>query len=108
MEDGKVIVKKIVIEEEAESAGSTQTGQGGEMQVLVSGVITKEGRKFARVSFMRGKDWAEGTVPDGTIERSEGFTQEELTGLSDYLKREKDVLLAQAKGVNPLRNMLMG
>lgn len=92
MEDGKVIVKK-------ESAS-------GEMQVLVSGMLRKEEKKFVRVSFLRGKDWAEGIVPDGIIEKSEGFTKEEIGKLEDYLAGEKAALLEHAKRVNPIRKML--
>lgn len=104
MEDGKVIIKE-------ETAASGNDGNGvidveQNVKILVSGAIHKGDRTFARISFMRGKDWAEGIVPDGVIEKSEGFTEEEIRGLQDYLVREKDMLVSQAKGVNPLRNML--
>lgn len=104
MEDGKVMIKK----EQAVSEKDEQRNVSGaqDMQVLVSGAIHKDGRTFARVSFLRGRDWAEGIIPDGVIEKSEGFTEEEISGLKDYLAREKDMLIGQAKGVNPLRNML--
>lgn len=91
MEDGKVIVKSDVAPEE--------------MKVLVSGMIRKEDKKFVRVSFLRGKDWAEGIVPDGMIEKSEGFTKEEISQLEDYLAGEKAAILEQAKSVNPIRKM---
>lgn len=94
MEDGKVFVKKSVTEEEKES-----------MQVLVSGVLRREGRNFVRVSFLRGKDWAEGIVPDGVIEKSGGFTEEEIGKLEEYLAGDKDKIIAQAKGINPIRNL---
>lgn len=104
MEDGKVIIKE-------ETTASGNDGNGvidveQDVKILVSGAIHKDDRIFARVSFMRGTDWAEGIVPDGVIEKSEGFTEEEIRGLQDYLVREKDMLVSQAKGVNPLRNML--
>ncbi len=91
MEDGKVIVKK-------ESSSE-------EMKVLVSGMLRKEDKKFVRVSFLRGKDWAEGIVPDGIIEKSEGFTAEEIGKLEDYLEGEKAAILEQARSVNPIRKM---
>ncbi len=104
MEDGKVIIKE-------ETAALENHGNGGidveqDVKILVSGAIHKDDRTFARISFMRGTDWAEGIVPDGVIEKSQGFTEEEIRGLEDYLVREKDMLISQAKGVNPLRNML--
>ncbi len=94
MEDGKVIVKRQRDAEEAEK-----------MDVLVSGVLRRDGRNFVRVSFLRGKDWAEGIVPDGVVEKSEGFTQEEIRKLEDYLAGDKDAIIRQAKGINPIRNL---
>lgn len=95
MEEGKVFLKKdSIVEEEKES-----------MNVLVSGVLHRESRTFVRVSFLRGKDWAEGIVPDGVIEKSEGFTKEEIENLEVYLRNDKDEIIRQAKGVNPIRNL---
>lgn len=107
MEDGRVIVKKSVFTEEEEKTEEViNIDPAEEMKVLVSGMLCREGRRFVRVSFMRGKDWAEGIVPDGVIDRSEGFNGEELGRLKDYLESEKEMILEQARGVNPLRNML--
>lgn len=95
MEDGKVIVKKSPAEAVQEEA----------MNILVSGVLQREDRTFVRVSFLRGRDWAEGILPDGVIEKAEGFTEEEIGKLEAYLAGEKDMLLRQAKGINPIRNL---
>lgn len=95
MEDGKVIVKKSPAEAVQEEA----------MNILVSGVLHREDRTFVRVSFLRGRDWAEGILPDGVIEEAEGFTEEEIGKLEAYLAGEKDMLLRQAKGINPIRNL---
>ena len=95
MEDGKEIVKKSPAEAVQEEA----------MNILVSGVLHREDRTFVRVSFLRGRDWAEGILPDGVIEKAEGFTEEEIGKLEAYLAREKDMLLRQAKGINPIRNL---
>ena len=95
MEDGKVIVKKSPAEAVQEEA----------MNILVSGVPHREDRTFVRVSFLRGRDWAEGILPDGVIEKAEGFTEEEIGKLEAYLAGEKDMLLRQAKGINPIRNL---
>ena len=81
--------------------------QPQEFSMTYSGLITqKNGEKIARVIFERGKDYAEGTVPSGLIEKSAGFTQDELRQLSDYLIQNKDDILAKAKEVNPLRNWM--
>ena len=104
MEDGKVIVKRETAD--SENDGNKVIDVEQDVNILVSGVIRRDERTFARVIFMRGMDWAEGMVPDGTIGESEGFTQEEITQLEDYLAREKDMLIEQAKGVNPIRRLL--
>lgn len=103
-EDGKVVVKKTqALQKREEYSGNLHAE---EMRMVVSTMLRKDGRTFARVSFVRGRDWAEGLIPDGVVEKSEGFAEEEIRGLEDYLEREKDMLMKQAKGVNPLRNML--
>lgn len=103
MEDGKVIVKQAKCDEKQDGTG--QNGEAGEMKVLVSGVLRAESRNFVRVSFLRGKDWAEGIVPDGVIEKSDGFTEEEIDRLEDYLAGDKDTIIRQARGINPIRNL---
>lgn len=76
-----------------------------DIDMLISGMIQKNGKSFSRVSFMRGQSWAEGIVPDGIIEKSEGFSEEEIAQLTAYLVQEKNMILEQAKGVNPLKNI---
>lgn len=104
MEDGKVIVKRETAASENDENTIIDVEQ--DVKILVSGVIRRDDRTFARVIFMRGMDWAEGIVPDGTLGESEGFTNEEITQLEDYLARERDMLIEQAKGVNPIRRLL--
>ena len=81
------------------------TGSMENIKMLVSSMIRKEDGAFARVSFLRGKDWAEGVVPDGVIEKSEGFSGEEIGQLQAYLAGEKEMFLRQAKQINPIRNL---
>ena len=76
-----------------------------DINMLISSLIKKDGKSFARVSFLRDRCWAEGIVPDGVIEKSEGFSEEELSQLAASLVQEKDMIMEQAKGVNPLRNL---
>lgn len=108
MEDGKVIRKKIIVEENSdpESIQSDSSLQISEdINMLVTGMLHKDGKAFVRVSFLRGKDWAEGIVPDGKIEKADGFAEEEIRKLEAYLLEEKTMIMEQAKGVNPLRKM---
>ena len=81
--------------------------QSQEIRMTYSGLLSqKDGKKIARVFFERGKDYAEGIVPSGNIEKSSGFTPEELKQLADNLIHNREDILAKAKEVNPLRNWL--
>lgn len=78
----------------------------GEMQSFISGVLTKEGRKFARISFTRGEEYAEFIVPDAILDGRKGFSEEEITGLMRYVRENRDDILRRAREVNPLRSWL--
>ncbi len=109
MEDGKVVLKKVIVKEddEPEQVKDDPSSQIPEdVNMLVTGILHKDGKSFVRVSFLRGKNWAEGIVPEAKIERSEGFSEEEIGRLEAYLLDEKSMIMEQAKGVNPLRKML--
>lgn len=114
MEDGKVLLKKVIIEEPKEPhreepnsrRGETApTGLSDEVNMTVSTLLHKDGKAFARVSFLRESDWAEGIVPGGKIEQSEGFSVEEIERLEAYLAGEEEAILAQAKKINPIKNL---
>ncbi len=80
----------------------------GEVNMLISGVVEKDGRKLVRVSFLRGRDYADGLLPEGVIEKSHGFSDEEVQKLENYLRFNREDIMGQAKAVNPLRNWLKG
>lgn len=101
MSDGKVVRKKIVIADTEE----TKEQLSDDINMMVTSMIHKDGNSFARVSFLRGSDWAEGIVPGAEIEKSKGFDAEEIRKLEMFLEQEEKMILKQAKGVNPLRNL---
>lgn len=74
--------------------------------MMVSGFVVKDNRKIVRVSFLRGKDYAEGILPDGMIEKSEGFSGKETLELENYLRANRAEILKQAKEINPIRSWL--
>jgi len=45
-------------------------------------------------------------VPSGIIEKSSGFSKEELEQLSNYLKFNAADIMTKAKDVNPIRDWL--
>lgn len=77
-----------------------------EVKMLISCMVEKEGRKIVRLSFLRGRDYAEGVLPDGMIVKSEGFTDEEVRRLEAYIRANRQDILRRAKEINPLRNWL--
>lgn len=114
--DGEDIREEQVVRKEngvKPSQGSFAAKQEGravqgseELCMLVSSLLEKDGKRYARVSFLRGEDTAEGIVPDGRLERVNGFSEEEKAGLEFYLAANKDAILAQAKQIDPLTNWL--
>ncbi|MCI9320011.1 MAG: hypothetical protein HFH05_08040 [Lachnospiraceae bacterium] len=76
------------------------------VNMLVSGIINKEGRRYARVSFVRGNDIAEGIVPDGIVDHAEGFSDDEIFKLERYMRENRGEIMEQARQVNPLKNWL--
>lgn len=109
MDDGKVVLKKIIVEDQEETGKAVQRNEAvpvlsEDIRMLVTSMIHKDGKAFARVSFLRDKDWAEGIVPGSRIEKAEGFSREEIEKLEAYLSGEQDMILQKAKGVNPIKN----
>lgn len=82
--------------------------QVDEVRMLISGMVESGGRKVVRVSFLRERDYADGLLPEGIIEKAQGFTDEEVRKLEDYLRFNRQEILKQAKEINPLRSWLKG
>ncbi len=80
--------------------------QSEELRMTHSGVVNQKGQKIVHITFERGNDYAEGTLPSGKIEKSSGFTKEELEHLSQYLLQNAEDIMARAKQVNPLRSLM--
>jgi len=73
-----------------------------EVTLNLSGVVEKDGQKIAYVRFSRGDDFAEGYIPDCIFTKVQGFTDDEVSMLTDYLKANLTELKKRAAGINPL------
>lgn len=73
----------------------------------ISGVVEKDGKKIAHIRFTRGEDVAEGYIPDCVFTKVKGFTDEETEQLTDYLRANLTDLKRRAAAINPL-NAFMG
>lgn len=78
----------------------------GCMQLLISGVSTKEDKMIAHILFKDGKNYAEGTIPDCRITKQEGFTDDEVSQLEDYLRANLTSLKKEAAKINPIKAMM--
>lgn len=70
------------------------------LDMSVSQIFRKDGKKYAFVSFTDGKRKAEGTIPDCKITSYSGFSEEEVKQLEEYMDREIITLKNMAVGVN--------
>lgn len=77
------------------------------LQMTYSGLLMSNGEKMVRVCFERGEgEYAEGIVPRGTIEKSSGFTKEEVEQLTTYIQDNSTDIINRAKDVNFLKDWL--
>lgn len=77
-----------------------------ELKMTHSTILSKDGRPFVAVMIERGKDVAEGTIPECRITRNNGFSSEEVTELEAYLEEHRKEIIEAAKGISTLSNLL--
>jgi len=77
-----------------------------ELNMLISGVIEKDGKKKAYVRFEAGDFFAEGFVPDCKIEKQKGFSNEEIEKLEEYLRDNLETIKRKASEVDPILSMV--
>ena len=49
---------------------------------------------------------AEFALPEGNLVRNNGFSDEEINRLKDYVDNERDSIFDMAKKINPMRELL--
>ncbi len=80
-----------------------------EIKMTYSAILRdKDNKKLIRVQFERMKnsvsEVAEGILPDGKIVRQNGYSQDEINQLEEYLKVNSDDIFSKAKSIsNPLK-----
>ena len=72
------------------------------LNMSVSQIFYKDGRKYAFVSFTDGIRTAEGKIPDCKIIASKGFCDEEVGQLEEYMGRELGNLKRMAASVRAM------
>lgn len=83
-------------------------GKSDALQFTYSGLLHKNGKKMVSVRFERdnGKDYADGVLPDCAIEKQQGFSEEEIEQLEVYLMENADDIMAKAKEMSKITNLL--
>lgn len=77
-----------------------------EIKMSVSSMTRLGDKKAVYVLFTDGKSSAEFTVPDCKLIHSNGFDEEELKQLKDYVENEQDSIFCLAKGIDPIKSFL--
>lgn len=72
------------------------------LNMSVSQVFSRDGKKYAYVSFTDGSRIAEGKIPDCSVTSSSGFTSVEIAQLEEYMRTELATLKRMAAGINVL------
>ncbi len=70
------------------------------MEMTVSKIVTKEGKKAAFVRFVDGKASAEWKIPDLTLVANDGFDEEKISLMKVYLRSELKNIMDTAKNIN--------
>lgn len=77
-----------------------------ELNMTISGIVPKDGRRHIYVVFEDGSRRAEGSVPDCIIEKNSGFTEDEVKMLELYMKQNLDMIREHAKLINPIKALM--
>ena len=77
------------------------------MNMLISGVTTtKDGKNQAHVRFDEGERFAEGIIPECRITKQNGFSNDEIRQLENYLRANLTSLKKEAAKINPIKAMM--
>lgn len=86
--------------------------KNNEMKLTYTGILhNKKGEKIVRVCFEQfdaaGKRrFAEGIVPEGRIDKSEGLKEEEIEQLEDYLRENAAEIMTEARKITGITHWL--
>lgn len=77
------------------------------MNMIISGVTTdKTGKNKAYIIFEEDKRNIEIVIPECTVLKNNGFNEDELSQLIDYVKANLTELKKEAAKINPVKAMM--
>ena len=86
--------------------GKKSKPKGDKLDMNVSALCQKNGKKVAYVTFSDGKRLAEGEIPACRILSNSGFTKDEVSKLEEYMKQNLDMITTMASAINPIKAMM--
>ena len=78
------------------------------MNMSVSSIVSKNGKREIYVLFTEGTCSAEGRLSDYKMISNKGFTQEKIVMLEAYMRSETNKIIQMAKNVNVMDAFLNG
>lgn len=80
---------------------SNNLDENATFEIKVSPVCSNQaGEKYAFVTFSDGKRTAEGKIPECVMISREGFSDEEISALEDYMRANRTKLKSMAAGID--------
>ena len=77
-----------------------------EIKMSVSTMTRTKDDKAVYVVFEDGEKTAEFSLPGAKLVKNDGFSDEELAQLKDYIENERDSIFGLAKKINPMKAFL--
>ena len=77
-----------------------------ELKMSVSTMTRTKDSKAVYVMFEDDRRSIEFALPEGKLVRNNGFSDEEIARLKDYVDNERDSIFDMAKKINPMRELL--
>lgn len=77
-----------------------------ELKMSVSTMTRTKDTKAVYVMFEDAHRSAEFALPEGNLVRNNGFSEEEVERLKEYVEGERDSIFDMAKKINPMRELL--
>ena len=77
-----------------------------DIKMSVSSMTRNKDKKAVYVFFQDGEKTAEFTLPGSKLVKNNGFLDDDIRQLKDYIDNEQDTIFAMAKQVNPIKAMM--
>ena len=77
-----------------------------DIRMNVSSMTRNKDKKAVYVLFQDGEKTVEFTLPGCELVKNNGFSDDDIRRLKEYIDNEQDTIFAMAKQVNPIKAMM--